>query len=459
MNRTLARKIIFPAHEMLRGRKTMAYLKELTEIQTWPAEKIKQLQWQKLLRLLKYAYKHVPYYRRLFKNMDAHPDDIRSQEDFSRLPILTKDIIRDQLRELVDPGYEGKLLVNRTGGSTGRPLTFFSAKTKEAIQNAAKMRSRTWWGIKPGDKEVHLWGSPAESVERSTLRSLKDRLINVVVLSAYDMSDSKMKEYANFLSKYRPDLIYGYATALFLLARFIYEGYGNNINFSPKLVVSTAEVLQDYKRKMIEKAFACPVANEYGAHDGAAVIAHECPEGRMHIVSDQVYLEIVNGSKHVPLGEPGDILVTNLESYGMPFIRYKIGDMGTLTDEKCRCGIGFPVMKMVAGRVNDFIVLRNGKRIHGAFLNSIMMKQAGLDRFKVIQHSLDGLDIMVSLRKDTGSFDQEQVKRQICHELGTENITLNFKYVANIPAEPSGKFLYFVSRLEAYVRRTTINMP
>ena len=280
------------------------------------------------------------------------------------------------------------------------------------------------------------------------MRSLKDRLINVVVLSAYDMSDSKMKEYADFLSKYKPDLIYGYATALFLLSRFIYEGYGNNINFSPKLVVSTAEVLQDYKRKMMEKAFACPVANEYGAHDGAAVIAHECPEGRMHIASDQVYLETVNGTKHVPLGEPGDILVTNLESYGMPFIRYKIGDMGALTDEKCRCRLGFPVMKVVAGRVNDFIVLRNGKRIHGAFLNSIMIEQAALDRFKVIQHSLDGLEIMVSLRKDNGSFDQEQVKKQICHELGTENIDLNFKYVANISPEASGKFLYFVSKLE-----------
>jgi phenylacetate-CoA ligase len=198
---------------------------------------------------------------------------------------------------------------------------------------------------------------------------------------------------------------------------------------------------------MIEKAFGCPVANEYGAHDGAAVIAHECPEGRMHIASDQVYLESVNGSRNVPLGETGDVLVTNLESYGMPFIKYKIGDTGALSDAKCQCGLGFPIMKIVTGRVNDFIVLRNGKRIHASFLNSIMMKQDNLDRFKAVQHSLGNLEIMVSLRKESGYLNEEKIRKQICSQLGTESITLTFKYVTDIPPELSGKFLYFVSRL------------
>lgn len=425
----------------------MAYLKELTEIQSWPAEKIRELQWKKLHKLLSYAYEKVPYYQRMFKDIQAHPNDIQSEHDFARLPILTKDIIRNRLQELVDPSYSGKLIVNYTGGSTGRPLKFFSAKRKEAIQNAAKMRSRGWWGLKPGDKEVYLWGNPLESKERGVLRILKDRLINVVVLSAYDMSDSQMTEYVDFILRYKPDLIYGYATALFLLAGFIHSEFTNGIGFSPKLVVSTAEVLQDYKREMIKKAFACPVANEYGAHDGAAVIAHECPEGRMHIASDQVYLEIVNGSRNVPLGETGDVLVTNLESYGMPFIRYKIGDTGALSDTKCQCGLGFPIMKTVTGRVNDFIVLRNGKRIHASFLNSIMMKQNNLDRFKAVQHSLGNLEIMVCLRNGSDYLNEGEIKRQIHDQLGIENIALNFKYVQNIPAEPSGKSLYFESKL------------
>ena len=192
----IIKHILFPLHEFLRGRKTLKYLKELERIQWLSPEEIKEYQWKKLKKLLNHAYQNVPFYRKRFKQLGITPKDIKTPSDFEQFPFLTKEDIRNNLKEMIAKDYKKFLLINSTGGSTGgEPLIFYSDKIREAKQNAAKLRARRWWSIDIGDKELDIWGSPFELSKIDLIRALKDRMLNLIVLSGYDLSEKNMNQY------------------------------------------------------------------------------------------------------------------------------------------------------------------------------------------------------------------------------------------------------------------------
>lgn len=412
-----------------------------------PPEKMKELQWNKLKDLLEHAYRRVPFYQKRFQEVGITPKDIQDESDFQKFPFLTKEDIRANLKDMVAEGYEGLLLRNSTGGSTGEPLLFYSDRIREAKQNAAKLRSRKWWNIDIGDKELDLWGSPLDLSKRDWIRLVKDKLLNLVVLSAYNLSEKQMAQYLRVMEKFKPKLLYVYPSALYCFAQFLKENGAKVDAFRPQLIIYTAEALYEHQRKIIQEVFSCPIATEYGAHDGG-LIAHQCPEGGLHIIDDQVYLEFLKNGQAVADGQSGEIVITNLESFGMPFIRYRIGDVGKLSKKQCTCGLGLRLMESFEGRLSDFLLTTSGDLMSGLYLTGIFRDVKGIKQFQIIQNSAS--IVLVKLVKDQ-CFENstlEYLTRELKRGLG-ETVHINFEFPSRILPEKSGKYRWIISRGQA----------
>lgn len=213
-----------------------------------------------------------------------------------------------------------------------------------------------------------------------------------------------------------------------------------------KVAFVTAERLYDDQREHIAKTFGCKVANGYGGRD-AGFIAHECPEGGMHITAEDVIVEIIDRDGHpLPTGEPGEIVVTHLATSAFPFIRYQTGDMGVLDDRSCPCGRGLPLLKEIQGRTTDLVVAADGTVMHGLALIYVLRDIPGILSFKIIQESLDQTRVLLVAGAGYGPQSHRHIEEGIKARLGS-SVRVVIEEVRDIRAEKSGKFRYVLSHV------------
>ncbi|MCX7217533.1 MAG: hypothetical protein NTY70_00950 [Burkholderiales bacterium] len=211
----------------------------------------------------------------------------------------------------------------------------------------------------------------------------------------------------------------------------------------------TSERLYDEQREQIATAFGCAVANGYGGRD-AGFIAHQCPHGSMHITAEDIIVEIVDThGLPVPVGESGEIVVTHLATSEFPFIRYRTGDIGVLSDAACSCGRGLPVLQEIQGRSTDFLVAHNGTVMHGLALIYILRDLPQVRAFKIIQESLDLTRVLVVLEEPLSAELSSKIMLGFRARLGAA-VEIQVEQVNEIPAEKSGKFRYVISKVAAY---------
>jgi phenylacetate-CoA ligase len=430
-------RLLLPLHERLRGRPTLAYLKELRRSQALDGEALAALQRRKLVRLLEHCRREVPYYARLLARSPEGEDAVRTLADL--LPVLDRKAIRDHRDDLLAASYRDRLVRYNTGGSTGEPLVFFTDPVKEARHNAYKLRCREWFGVSPGQRQVDFWGSPIELDKLSRLRILKDRwFLNHVVLSAFHLTEERLEGYAEFLRRFRPRLIYGYPTVVYRVADHVAqrgEGLGS---YRPTLVACTSEMLYEHHRTRIAEVFRCPVANEYGSRDGG-LIAHECPSGRLHIAAEHVLVEV---DAPDPDGI-GDLLITNLDGFGMPLLRYRVGDRGRLGGS-CGCGLPSPVLDALSGRTNDFVVGAGGRLIHSLAPVYVLRDCDKIGQFKLTQREDLALDLQIVAREPLRHGEIADMERRLRQVFGFD-IPVEVRFVDAIPPEASGKYRWVVS--------------
>lgn len=436
MNEALTRQILLPAHETLRGRKTLEYYRELTEDSGSTASDVASLQLRKLRRLVAHSVRNVPWFRRLASERRMPAPETMTFEQFAELPVLGKEDIRGNLEAFRADGYEGRLMQYSTGGSTGDPLVFYTDVEKEARHKAHDWRCRSWFGVLPGDRQVDLWGSPIELEKLTSLRKWKDRyLLNHVVLPAFDLNRERLGQYVDFIRSFGPRLIYGYPSVLNVLAQFILDEGLELGRAAPRLVSCTSEMLYALQRDAIEEAFGCAVANEYGSRDGG-LIAHECPHGAMHIAAEHVLVEV---------DEPdadgvGSLLVTNLDGFGMPLLRYEIGDLGAIDTEPCRCGRPLPVLRELRGRSNDFLVGARGARVHSlAPIYALRPYRRKIRQFKVLQRRDLSLEIHLCCIGAFEDAELDRIRSDMRQVLGLDEIRVEFVFAERIEVQPSGK--------------------
>lgn len=458
MNPMIVRKLLYPAYRFIKRDGILPKLRELERKQWLSTDELLALQWTKLKKLLSYAYESVPYYRSLFSDVGLRPDDINSAEDFARIPILTKEDIRKNMDRLTAPDFDRKKLIpNSTGGSTGENLKFYNDLSMNEYATADTLRCKRWLGVDIADKEVRLWGSRFD-IRRSEVLSIriKNNFMNDLYLSSYDLSVESMKRYVDKLVRYRPKLITGYASPLTVFANYLLENGMDRIR--PQAIISSAETLFPHQREVIESAFGCKVFNRYGCREFGN-IAHECPEHKgLHISVVRMYLEFLQARKPVAPGQLGEIFVTDLDNYGMPFIRYRIGDLGVPSDRKCRCGRGLSLMERAEGRVYDIVTTPSGKRVAGTYWSFISRAVEGIKQFQVIQKQRNGVAFSIVPDNRFKSESLEYLKAKIAEHCG-EDFQVTFHIVDEIPLTGSGKFRFVISELQENPKGTKATPP
>jgi phenylacetate-CoA ligase len=424
----------------LKGKRTFRWLRTLERTQWLSLPELQDYQLARLRRHLTFAYEHVPYYRRLLDEHDLRPHRVTTLETFSRIPPLTRQAVRDHFDALQARPQLPRVQRLATGGSTGAPVTVLVDMERMGFGEAARLRSHRWFGLEPGAREVVLWGSPVELTRQDRVRDLRDRLINSRLLSAFDLSEAALAEYGAFIQRYRPRKMFGYASAFYLLASYL-EATGWRAPGSLQAIFTTAEPLFDFQRKTIESVFACPAATEYGSRDGG-MAANECPEGGLHIPIEGMHVEIL-GDRGDGVGE---IVLTILDSFAFPIVRYRTGDLGRLAQEPCRCGRALPRLQSIEGRHTDFIVTPDGRCLHALAVIYALRETPNLREFQVIQEAIDHVTVTLVPEVGFSAGDERLLRAQLAARLGPR-MAIDIERATEIERSPSGKFRYVVSKV------------
>ena len=408
------------------------------EILDAPREVIEAFQAQRLERLLQHAYQTTPYYREFLRPPHS---------DISRIPTLEKQDIREQLDRLYSTAFTRKQRIrNATGGSTGTPLTFYQDRNYWNQRNLSVYYFDQWAGWNFGEPQLIVWGALADLGKDSHWKhQLNNFWRNQYWLNGFRLTDIAMSAAFKKMNQCQPQTILAYPSSLYQFAKFIFE---NGLTPLCKLkgIIASAEMLHPHYRTLAEYVFKTKIYNRYGSRE-VGLIAMECAEGRMHINCRDLYLEIESPD---PYTEPGEILITQLNNYAMPFIRYRIGDVGLLSDEMCPCGNALPVLAELLGRTTATFRARSGTLIHGGYFTQQFYDIDGVTQFQIIQESRKHCVLKVVTDEKWTEATRRFLVQSIQDALGM-TVVVTVEVVDEIPLPPSGKREYTISKVSADV--------
>lgn len=322
----------------------------------------------------------------------------------------------------------------------------FTKETEALAKNDAIMfRCYKWYGIQIGDKQVRFWGVPVDPAIRFKER-IKDAILNRIRISAFDLTSETCIRVYELIQKSQPTYFYGYTTAIYGFCHFLKNAGLDFKGLDLKAVICTAEKMYPHHRDLMSKMFDCPIVDEYGSSENG-IIAFQCRFGNMHMMADHLAIEFVdNNNQLVKPGELGKVVITDLNGYAMPLIRYEIGDMARYSEQRCTCGITLPLMEIVEGRKEDFIRTKEGKLVHAAYL-CYTLKDDAVHEFKMYQKDLNMFIVQIVRSNTFNSETEKKLINNLRSALGHE-VSINFEYLERIPREKSGKLRYFVSEIE-----------
>lgn len=439
--------LLFPLHEKLKKHDTVSIRKKLEKSQWQSPEQLVEAQQLRLQTFIKTITEHVPFYRDLFAQKQLAPQDVKTVADLSKLPFLDKATIAANF-EALKSDIAGPLSRFNTGGSSGQPLIFLLGNERVSHDVAEKWRATRWWDVDIGDKEIVAWGSPIELGAQDKVRLIRDKLFRSELIAAFDLTPEKILAFIEQIRQTKPAMLFGYPSVFDLLAKTA-EKQGIKMNdLGIKVAFVTSERLYPYQRENIERVFGCPVANGYGGRD-AGFIAHQCPQGGMHLSFEDIVVEIIDREGNpLPPGQSGEIVVTHLGTSEFPFVRYRTGDIAVMSDKQCACGRGLPMLESIEGRSTDFVVAADGTILHGLSLIYILRDMETVDAFKIVQESKTLTRVQVVSK--TGSVDQQMrdtISQGFKARLGND-VEIEIESVDDIAPEKSGKYRYVISKVD-----------
>jgi phenylacetate-CoA ligase len=421
------------------------HLTSIEDSQYWPIEQIKTLQLKRLRALLIHAYETTQYYKHLFDEIDLRPEKLSSVDDLKKIPLLTKDIIRDNTADLKSRAYSSSQVhFSETGGTTGVKMKFWRDDDSLSPKEAARYRFEKWTGWQIGEPVGIVWTAQQDYVGHWTAKAkIKNELFErQVVFPAAILDENNIKNYLHLLLDKKPTMIRAFTSPIHEVARFAIE---RKLEFRfIKGIVTTGEPLYQHQRQLIERAFNCKVFDSYRSRE-AGPLAQECDEHNgLHINAESLLVEIVESeqSENLDQGE-GEIVVTDLLNFGMPLIRYKMGDMGKISNRKCACGRGLPFLEKVTGRSADMLHTPDGKQITAGSLVLYLVDEAPgpLGQVQIVQDAADHLLI----RTTPNPAPTEEIKvyqKEIVKKLFGASMRVSFESVEEIPRGRSGKYQF-----------------
>jgi len=435
INPYVARYLLFYPIVFLRGERVAKYLREYSRTQWLSSDELRSYQLGKLRRLLRFAVDTVPYYRRAYRNIDV--SSVRTLEDLARLPFIDKATLREHATALHSRKLPLLTSAKTTGGSTGQPVTVTKSAKSLAMERAATWRSYGWAGVRIGDPQVRFWGVPSRATDRRRHR-IAAIASNRIRLSAFQFTGADLGRYYRKLRSFRPRYLYGYVSMLSTFADYI-EANRLPAPCPLKCIITTSEVLTRPTRQHLAQVFDTNVYNEYGCGEVGS-IAHECEHGSMHLMSENLIVEIVAGRTGNGSTATGEIVVTELNNLAMPLIRYRLADYAEATVTPCACDRGLPVVSDIHGRAYDIITAPNGSRYHGEFFMYVIedarKRNLNISQFQIIQTAEDALTVRLVPDLHHSPDTEKFIRDRIAPRTG---MSVTFELVSSITREESGK--------------------
>ncbi|MGC1239927.1 MAG: AMP-binding protein [Acidimicrobiales bacterium] len=409
---------------------------------------MQEFQQHKLGRLVQHCYENVPFYTQAFNELGLRPGDIRTIEDLQKLPILSRDLLRTRQQDLLSTTADRKSLqTNFSSGSTGVRAEFVQDEEFRMWMRAHQLRTYEWCsGWQLGEPFVLLWGSEIYWKLKSVSKSFENLLSNRREFSTFNLSPTTIERFLQQLIRFQPALVSTYANAMHLIARAAEE---NNLKIDGlRAVQGTSEPMPPELRKNIERAFGCETFDKYGMRE-TNIVSHEAPtHDGMLIQSENVIVEIIGENGEVcPVGTPGRVVVTTLNNFAMPLVRYETSDIASLLYGSSKCGLPFPRMSSVVGRQQDLILTPNGDHVDAYLFSYLLMSMSEIHWFQVEQRELESLILRVycPLGLPVTRVDEirERIKRHTRYPFSIDVETLS-----QMPESSTGKFRLCISNLK-----------
>ncbi len=438
--------LLWPAWDgVVRGRTTGRYLSFVEAMQWRSPEDIERYQLSALRALLAHAGSRIPYWRDLFARVGFDARGVRRREDLAALPILTRDIVRERYRDLVDPAHAPYNLKKGTSGSTGAPLKFEYSPESECWRRAIRIRGYSWSGYRPGLPTFYYWAVVSDPPDaRQALKVRLDRALRRETFFDSMRQDEAARFRAlDLLRRTRPAVVICYTQSCAQFARWILDRGLRDWDDIPVLCGAEAVLAGD--RAVLTRVFGPQVFETYGSRE-TMLVAAECEaHDGMHLMEENLLVEVDSsrtpGAARAPgEGETGDVLVTDLHNYGMPFIRYRNEDVATLAPPGvCRCGRGLRKLQRVEGRRADTLVDGEGNPVPGVVFHVLFSdaRQEIVRQFQAVQRPSGEVVLRVVRGQDFTPERFDAVARRFGQYL--KGVPFRIEFRNSIPAGPNGK--------------------
>jgi phenylacetate-CoA ligase len=424
----------------LSGSKIPSNLREIKRVDKLSLKEKKEYQEKKLKDFLLHAYNNVPYYKKTLSKANVVKKDKVYLKNFHKIPFLTKEIIRKEGKNLFSKEKRKGVYENTSGGSIGEPVRFLQDKYYDDWNNATKIIYKLYGKQNIGDKELRLWGSERDILEGKENLSIRIRnwLYNRKELNAFKMSEKEMIKFIEIWNQFKPQWIEAYAQPIYEFAKFIKEK-GLKI-YSPKRVLTSAGTLYPQMKKIIQEVFDCPILNRYGSREVGAISCSNRKSVNLKISFWHNYIEVLNNSKN----QSGQIIITSLNNYSMPFIRYNIGDIGVK-------GSDWDYLEKIEGREMSVFKTKKGKLIPGEFFIhfiGVVFNKNFISKFQVIQKDYNLIVIKVIIKNKNGFYSKKNNIENSIKKVMGKNCKIKWEFVNEIKTTKSGKYLYTISELK-----------
>ena len=415
---------------------------------------LERIQKKKLRAIIKHAYHNVPFYHKIFDSLNVKPDDFKTVDDLSKLPVITKSQVKcagsDIIARNVDINNCRKFT---TSGSTGTSLSIFFNKKDLSVRRSAYIRTMRENGTRGGDIGLDLTGPHNVSMPKnnksryySTIEGILERSFGTPKTTGVSVFEN-IENQVTILKKTKPEVISGYPMSIKLLAMAVQD---KSISINPRLIFTYSEVLDKESRNVISSVFGTDPIDGYGSIETGRM-AWECSEhAGYHMDVDTVVMEFIRDNQKISANEKGEVVATNLHSYAMPLIRYKVGDISTPSDEQCPCGRGLPLMKDIWGRSDDFVKLPDGRILSPTAVNLIMDPFLSmLLNFKIIQERVDRFTVELVKGNDFSEDIIPKIETRFKDIFG-DNIQVEPRIIDEITKDKSGKLRAVVSKVNVF---------
>ncbi len=439
-------RIAYTTWDTKEGYVRLGEYRALKQQERWPHDAIESLQTEKLNQLIKHAYESSQWYKKVIDSIGVDVTKPITFTDLKKFPVTTKKDIRENTDLFISTKYNPTLLPKaKTGGSTGVSLNLFFDEHCQKLRNGAQIYADSFSGWKPGARIAAVWGNPP--IERTFKEKLRAFLLDrMIYLDTMDLNPQSMSAFVERWRQFQPDMIFGHSHSIYIFAKFLLAQ--NITDLRPQGIVATSMMLLEHERHTIEEAFKTKISNRYGCEE-VGLIAVECEQHNgMHINSSHIILECLDeNDQPVPYGTPGKLVITDLNNYAMPLIRYRVEDVGVLSERMCTCGRTTPILERLEGRVADFLKKPDGGQVAGVSLvERTLTKIPGIEQMQLVQEQLHEIIINRVKGPEYTLATDSALLTEFSQVFGPD-VTLVIQDVNKIPQEKSGKYRFSICKV------------